>query len=284
MVPSDIEGRGLVKIDNNIYEFQTAYPYKWDEINTFIKNICNQLNEKVHNQAGKIAILPNHVRMIDVIGDVKDIRKTPIGIEKDSLQISHFDFGKSPISLVSAQDITMLDKFIESLGQVFQNTFNVELIMVDANDSIKDKNRFKNYYSDNLDEAVSKLEEITNNDSSKSYIYMIFGVEAFISAFDADNQRKIKSLFSNIKNHKNVRIIFADSISKIKMYEYEDFFRNCVQPINAVWVGSGITDQFTVKCSTYNKETRSQIPNDFGYNVDRGNATQIKLLDFYTEE
>ena len=68
------------------------------------------------------------------------------------------------------------------------------------------------------------------------------------------------------------------------MFEYEDFYRACVQPIYAIWVGSGITDQFTIKSSTYNKETRSQIPGDFGYNVDRGNASQIKMLDFYTED
>ena len=45
-----------------------------------------------------------------------------------------------------------------------------------------------------------------------------------------------------------------------------------------------IVDQFTIKCSTFNKETRAQIPNDFGYIVERGNATLVKLLDFYSEE
>jgi S-DNA-T family DNA segregation ATPase FtsK/SpoIIIE len=68
------------------------------------------------------------------------------------------------------------------------------------------------------------------------------------------------------------------------MIEYEDFYKNCVQSMNAIWVGNGMIDQFTIKCSTYNRETRAQIPNDFGYIVDKGNATLIKLLDFYSEE
>ena len=113
---------------------------------------------------------------------------------------------------------------------------------------------------------------------------MIFGVETFVNSFEGESLRKLKTAFSNVKNFKNVRIIFADAVTKIKMFEYEDFYRNCVQSIYAIWVGSGITDQFTIKSSTYNKVTRSQIPNDFGYNVDRGNAIQIKLLEFYTEE
>ena len=81
-----------------------------------------------------------------------------------------------------------------------------------------------------------------------------------------------------------MRIILADSVSKIKNLEYEEFYRNNVQPINAIWIGSGITEQFTIKSSTYSKETRAQIPNDFGYNVYRGNCIQIKLLDFYTKD
>ena len=216
--------------------------------------------------------------------DIANIKNTPIGIQKDSLEISTFDFSKNPISLIAAQDITMLDKFICSLGQVFQNMYNVETIMVDANESIKDTGTFKNYFSTNYQEAMNKLVEIEAAPEDKTYVYIVFGVEAFIRGFDADTARKLKALFTATRNHKNVRIVFADSITKIKMFEYEDFFRNCVQPIYAIWVGSGITDQFTIKSSTYNKETRAQIPNDFGYNVDRGNASQIKLLDFYTED
>ena len=91
-------------------------------------------------------------------------------------------------------------------------------------------------------------------------------------------------MLSNLKNKKNIRIIIADSVSKIKLFEYEDFYKNCVQPTNAIWIGNGIVDQFTIKSSTYNRETRSQIPSDFGYKVDKGAATLVKLLDFYTEE
>ena len=67
------------------------------------------------------------------------------------------------------------------------------------------------------------------------------------------------------------------------LYQYDEFYRENVQPINAIWIGSGITEQFTIKSSTYTKETRSQIESDFGYNVDKGTATLIKLLDFYSE-
>jgi S-DNA-T family DNA segregation ATPase FtsK/SpoIIIE len=128
------------------------------------------------------------------------------------------------------------------------------------------------------------MQQVVENNDGVTHVFMIYGIEGFLGAFSSEDQRKVKTFISNTKNHKNVRFIIADAVSKIKTIEYEDFYRNCAQPIYAVWVGSGITDQFTIKSSTYNRETRGQIPNDFGYNVDRGQAKNIKILDFYTEE
>ncbi len=285
LIPSDIPGRGLIKLNNIIYEFQTAYPYKWDEINTFIKNICNQLQEKIEKKAKSIAILPNHVRLQDVESSISSIESTPIGIVKESLEISTFNFNKNPISLISAQDITSLDKFIPSLGEVFQNMFNVNLNIIDASQSIKKSATFKNYFSTNVDEAMIKLQNIMNDkNNDKINIFIIYGVNDFFNVFNENRKINIKNLFLKLKYYKNIKIIFADSVDKLKIYEYEEFYNYNVQGSNAIWIGSGITDQFTIKCSTYNKETRSQISNDFGYNVDRGNATLIKLLDFYGEE
>ena len=99
-----------------------------------------------------------------------------------------------------------------------------------------------------------------------------------------DDQIKFKKILLQIKNIPHIRVIIADTVSKIKTYEYDDFYRENIQPINGIWIGSGITEQFIIKSSTYTRETRTQIESDFGYNVNRGIATQIKLLDFYTKD
>jgi S-DNA-T family DNA segregation ATPase FtsK/SpoIIIE len=102
--------------------------------------------------------------------------------------------------------------------------------------------------------------------------------------YPKEEQKGVKDALASLKDIPNIKVIIADAVTKIKLYEFEEFYRNNVQPINAIWVGSGITDQFTIKSSTYNKQTRSQIPVDFGYNVDRGNARFTKMLDFYTKD
>ena len=283
MIPSDNLGRGLIKKNGEIYEFQTAYPCQWANVNNFIRNICNKLNEVIKDQAKKIAILPEHVRMEHIESAINGIKNVPIGIEKNTLKISTFNFDKSPISIVSAQDDSLIGKFIMSLGQVFQKMPSVELYMFDLNQIVEEKEVFKNYFADNYQSMLLNLEQASQN-TNKTHVFIINGFDTFENGLSSNEQKQFKDLLHDIKSKQNIRIVMVDAISKIKTYEYEDFYRTNVEPTNAIWVGSGITEQFTIKSSTYNKETRSQIPNDFGYNVKQGSATLIKLLDFYTEE
>ena len=286
MVPSDILGRGLVKIKGTIYEYQTAYPCKWEDVNRYIKATCTNLNNVIKTKAKKIAVLPDHVRYEDIYHKIKDIKNIPIGIEKNSLEVSTFNFSKNPISIVSAQDISFLDIFIKSLGKIIQNINSTELYMIDAAEIIDNTDKtFKNYYNTNYLEALNKLEEISNTkNDNNTHVFIILGLDALKNGLSSSNQTKLKNCLLNLKSIPHVKVIIADAISKIKNYEYDEFYRENVQPINAIWIGSGITEQFTIKSSTFNKETRSQISNEFGYNVERGTATLVKLLDFYTKE
>ena len=209
----------------------------------------------------------------------------PIGIVKETLETSTYNFNRSLISLISAQDISMLDKYISSLLQVLQNIPTSTLYVIDKSETIKDSKNYTNYYTENVIEAFEAMKkEASDTTGTRTAMFVIHGVEEFINALGTDLGREFKNFLVSVKGNKNIKFIFSDAVTKIKLYEYEDFFRTCIQPINAIWVGSGITDQYTIKSSTYTRETRAAIPNDFGYNVDRGNATFIKLLDFYTED
>ena len=284
MVPSDILGRGLVKIKGSIFEYQTAYPTKWDNINQFIKNICFKLNEVIKAKAKKIAILPSHVRLLDIQNYITNLKNVPIGIEKNTLEISYFDFERNPISLISSQDSSYLENFVESLSYVIENIKNTTLYMFDYGENIKNPQNIANYYSTNFNDFINKFEQLINNNNDNKNVIILFGLDFLKASSFQDEQKKLKNLLLNIKSNNNIKVVIADEISKIKTFEYEDFYRENTQPINAIWIGSGITEQFTIKSSTYNRETRSQIPTDFGYNVTRGNATLIKVLDFISHD
>lgn len=284
MVPSAILGRGLVKIDGTIYEFQTAYPYKWDEINVFIKSVCQRLKTAITSKAKKIRTLPIHVRIDNILSTIGDLRNVPVGIEKDSLAVATFDFAKTPISLVSAQDATLLDNFVPSLGQVLRKVNNCEFYMVDCGSLVKDYQEYGENYLSDPKVFLDKFKNIPIIDNTKYIVFMLYGLDSLYNGLVSSEQMEFKSLLNNLKNRKNIKVIFADAVSRIKTFEYEEFYKNNVQSMYGVWIGSGINDQFTIKSSTYTKVTRGQLPNGFGFNIIRSNATLIKVLDFYTKD
>ena len=284
MVPSDITGRGLVKLQGEIYEFQTAYPCKWDEVNTFIKNVIFKLNSVIKTRASEIAVLPEHVRINNIAGAINSLKSVPIGIEKNTLAISSFDFDKNKISLVSSQDSSLLDNFLASLAIVFQKMPNVDTYVFDANEGISDHTLITNYYNNNYSDMLTKMEVVYATPSEKTSIFIISGLDTIKNGLSDEEQKKLMNVLLSTSTKPNIRIVLSGAISKIKGFEYEEFYRKNVEPINGIWIGSGITDQFTIKSSTYNKETRSPLPNEFGYNVNRGTATLIKVLDFYIKD
>ena len=284
MIPTDALGRGLIKKQGEIYEFQTAYPCKWDDINNFVKNLCLKLNEVIKMRAPEVVVLPEHVRLNHVERSISTLKNVPIGIEKNALVISSFDFDKNKISIVSSQDSSLLDKFVGSLAQVFQKIANTDVYVFDANEGISDHSAINNYFDNNYSDMVNTLETVSNGVSDKMNVFLIAGLDSLKNGLSTGDQDKLTKLLAGVKTKTNIRIVLADSVTKIKNFEYEGFYQDNVQPINGIWIGSGITEQFTIKSSTYNKETRNPIENDFGYNVHRGTATLIKALDFYTND
>lgn len=278
MVPSDILGRGLVKIQGELYEFQTAYPYKWDEINNFIKNTCLKLKEVIKTKAKKIAVLPVHVRLEDVDTEITSLSSVPIGIEKSSLLVSKFNFKRTPISIIASQDASSMEKFVASLAVVMQKINGTSVHLIDMDNMIQNSRDIINYNENDI------LDKIKNANGSNMEVFIFYGMDSYKNKLSTAEYSEFKDVLVNIKNKPNVRVIFIDSVSRIKTFEYESFYTNNVQSMYGIWIGSGITDQFTIKSSTYNKETRAQINNDFGYNVDRGNAILVKLLDFYSND
>ena len=53
---------------------------------------------------------------------------------------------------------------------------------------------------------------------------------------------------------------------------------------NGIWIGDGISDQFTMKLSKNPKYIKEEIGNQFGYSVKKGNPIFIKVLSNSTTE
>jgi len=284
-VPSKFIGRGLIKLDD-VYEFQTASIVEENELD-YIKGEVLELNQKYAEKAQNIPVLPLKVTLDKVMPAYKNINTVPLGIEKDDLHISTFDLKKELITNISAQDIDDNKNFLYSFVNVLQLINNNNLIVIDAL-NLFDKNTFNNtnYYSDNFYDIYKNVYDLINkyNESLdknlKNNIILIFGIENFINKVNLTERIDLKLFFENAKRNDKFQFIIVDNDTTLKKFAYEDWYRNNVIANQGIWLGNGITEQYVIKLSKMDKKLYQEIGNKFGYLVENGMPSLIKLIDF----
>ena len=64
----------------------------------------------------------------------------------------------------------------------------------------------------------------------------------------------------------------------MKTFAYDDWYKNSVDDSFGIWLGNGISDQYSLKLMSTPRELREEIPEGFGYVVKNGKATLVKFV------
>ena len=131
IVPSKIEGRGLVKYDA-IYEFQSARICDDENMLQVINNISQTLLNNNMAKAKKIPVLPSKVTAEYLQDYISDVTKVPIGLYKDNINPAVYNFKNKILSMITGTDITEIGKFMCGLTDVFKLIKNVLPIIIDT--------------------------------------------------------------------------------------------------------------------------------------------------------
>ncbi len=285
--PRDIEGRGLFKMDG-VHEFQTVRITSDEErINDFILDFVNNQKEINTTEAEKIPQLPEQIKLDNVNEKISTIKNVPIGIKKKDLEIATLDLTNSLGSIITSNKLGNTEKFIKSLLTILRNMQNTILIVVDPMKLLNlDKNIYKNYYDDAIEEKNEKVIEYINKlkdeNSEINGVILIYGFNKFISKIT--DSSKIEELFTALKDYEKISLLAVDDVSKFGNYSYEAWFSQNFDVNNGIWIGRGIQDQNLLHLSTITKEMTKNYKNNMGYLVEEGLADLCKLLDFETKE
>lgn len=269
--PSKVFGRGLVQMED-IYEFQTARICEPEAWNIHIKEVNESLNKESKVFAKSIPVLPNSVTIDDVKKALKDIMNVPIGISKDTLEIATYNFKKDFINIITGKDIESIVQFTQNIISEIQQLKNTKVIILDAENMLesKEENFVLNYK--NLISGLS-----TTDKKDDKIICVIIGVDKFISNID----NEASGFFEILKRAhllKNYNIILAESITKLKKHTYDEWYKNYISGDSGIWIGNGITDQYTIVVNLKDKNIINRCGDSFGYIIKRENVDMIKLL------
>lgn len=291
--PSDVLGRGLIALEA-IYEFQTASIITEDLVNETVRKTCLELAEKYPTRARVVPVLPEKVTYEIIKDKINDLKNIPIGINKNDLDIVGVDLMKNHVTLLTSLDISTTKSLVNELVSIFDR-LSSRSIVIDADELIDSEKLSNSSYNDvNLDDIVNKLnDEITNvtekyknsnfnRETLKDVpdtVCVIIGLEKLMTKVSDDNKKVFGKILVMTKELVKYSFLLVDSVDKFKKVEYDDWYRSTVNNTRGIWVGDGIANQFAIKLAKTSKELYEEVGNKFGYVVERGTPSLVKLLE-----
>lgn len=294
LYPMRYKGRGLVKVKDTIYEFQTAYPSKnlqsFNEINDF----CQQVSIISEDRAYSVPILPEFVST-DFIRPyiINDSMKIPVGIEELSLEPSYYDFHKDYLNFIISNNDESLD-MIQSIINI-QNAIPSENIFVfDTKNIITANSKYTLLKGTNdITKAINQLfdvvlqrnnqyKEAANPDeliaTFKEIFIVITSIGDLLGAYDEKTNEMLELILEKGKSVYKINILIAETTKNIGSLSYTGWFKENANLQNVIWYGSGLADQYIFDLNNKGSDLYSKLPDMFGFVVQNGNYTKVKFI------
>ena len=270
--PAHLFGRGLVDIDNRVYEFQTAKICEDYDYNTYIASTIDELNKINKLAAGEIPTIPNRIYLEDVEGYLKDISSVPIGLTTKELQLQTYDFKKNFMTIISSKNMENAIEFEISIMELIEKLTDVDIYILDA-----DKNTMKKSLKDTYNEFVNEIKSRESMQNNKILLCVIIGIDKVLSNSEID-ENAFSELLKEAEENENCRFIIIDNPNRLKNHQYEAWYKNYITGESGIWVGSGIEDQFLIRVTSRSERLPNACGNSYGFVINDGNATMIKLI------
>lgn len=296
--PSKLYGRGLVALDN-VYEFQTAYPYNHEKMTEYIRIVSQKLNDLYTNiRARAIPILPDEVTEEFVSDYLGNIENVPTGVFKDSLNIATLNCEKNYTTIVSSNDISEYTDFIHRLYNIFTKVEGINLTVVDTMQIFNGEDDIKlinTKFDEELDPLLQEMSDYyvkyrdSNYDASifkdvDKKVVFIIGLTELLARLSVDKKNEFTTAISMIKDLGIYHLVIIDNTDKLKQQAYEQWYRDSIDTTNGVWLGNGVLDQSTLKLAMSPRELRDELELGFGVLVFKGKPYVIKLLGGVSDE
>ena len=236
--PKKCFGRGLIEVEDEVCEFQTACIDDNEEINTIIKNTSKQYNDYYQYKAKEIRLLPSKVMIEEMLKYCKDIRKIPIGYSRDDVDIFYYDFFKNKCNLIIGMDIISSAAFMCGIIDLFDSFKNIKLNIIDFLSCIETDGS-ANYYNQNY-EVLFK--DYFANNAQQIVINIIIGIGNYDVEIDGELLNNFNTIMNNLDKINNNYFIIIDDYERFKNAEVAEWYEK-IDKSNGIWIGEGIKEQ-----------------------------------------
>ncbi len=281
--PRDTFGRGLVYNDG-IHEFQTASITDLDHsVNEYMEKVKDAMKQNNQESAPPIPSLPTKVTKDLVEHEITTMEKVPIGISKETLKLVKYDFTAFTATTIASNKLLYINSFMDSLVEVLAQIQNTLIFFIDTLQilpTIKGKANNVYYFDQDFQAILEKLLEIEKDPKYANFriLYIFYGLERLKSK--VDDVKKIENLIQEVKKSEHSNLVFCDSAKGFKTLDFDTWYSSIKNNSDGIWIGKGFSDQATFRISKITKEMSANYPNHYGFYIQEGSASLMKVLEF----
>jgi len=293
LIPSKCSGRGLVSIENKVFEFQTANATGEDTLYAYVSN----LNIEGVKAPG-IKVMPEK---LDVIS-LEEYKKsqvaeskggTSIGVAKNSLDVVEYEFNSKCVNMILSSYEEYMDFGMSLIEMMDRNMCSTQVFDLQGLE-IEDGDRIKVHRtSAEIQEAALSIYQTIlrrNNDYKDALetgkelpefdeMYIVMNnLKSIVDVLTDDLKDKLNVCMEHNSIEYKVHFILLDQSSGIREFNFENWFSKHCDKESGIWVGNGFSDQHLIKSKNYDPQHSAEIDDDYGYVVNRGKAVFAKLM------
>ena len=278
LIPSSNFGRGLIAVNKNTYEFQTALIGPRNSINKIIKNLNTQLNEMYKTKAPNIDLLPEIITIKQLEKYISSLNNLPIGLDKYTRDIITFDFSKKIVTPIVSNNLKQNIEFIEALEQSFSYLKDTSIKIIDTK-NIYNKNS-RNVYYEKFEEIFVNIVGSINKDKNINIfnIIIIIGPNDFKNKLSKEGQEIFNSIITKIKNLEHFKFIFVDDYNSFKNLQVETWYSKSISHDTGIWLGQNSDTQIAINFNNLTNDMKKENFTNMAYVAEEGNTKIIKYI------
>lgn len=242
-------GRGLIKREEELYEFQAASVCpEGEDAFACIQAACEEARLGAAKDAccaPAIPLPPARVAPEQLAcGDLSESRAV-FGLFDDVLEPAVFDFSESPLArCVYLKQRTGAD-FAAALVQAFALQGKRRLSILDLAGVFQEEPERCAFATRQDALAAQHLLALANGAPAPPVTVLLTGVAGFLARCPTDQASRIKGLLKGLRVGSGVAVILLDAVAEAA-YGHENWFKAHLTARDGLWVGPGVESQSAI--------------------------------------
>ena len=295
LVPAAYEGRGLIRTEDGILEFQTAQIAEESVPVDLIQSFCAEIAARANTPKAKaIPVVPEHVDtafLLEHAAPQADSLRVPVGVFLRNAEVCVQAFSEEYLWMVLSQN-GRNQGYLSNVTGILSKHCGVQCTVLDPNGTLSVCRSHAVYAEEAaaMEQQIVTLYELTlsrhkafseaekNGAALPQFerkAVILNGLRDIFASVSFDRKDKLEAVLEFGKKEYGICVFISDSETGLNAYCADDWYKKQVTEQDAVWIGRGLNRCLRIRCSRIVKD--DAIAGSCAFVIRNSDAELIKI-------